>query len=280
MLGVTDGEHNILEFRQLPELDHGANWLWKFQGQVKVIATEYRDGVHYSTKPHHFLPIVDHLKQLHANHYVHGDIRAFNMVLQYTDHEENTIGENLAIGTDNSQSSSNEVEKCKGWLIDFDYGGMLISDTEILDQSTTGNNLKLNPKYPGGYVRTLSDGRRLGKAGIDIKFADDWFALGTIIFHFHHIPSADKKKIEDIQMRDTLSRIENEFLDDNFASSDYDFPGAANALREYLKLAAKQGFTLKPTVDFQMYLDDEKMLERQTRQMRSSCATGSPPPKE
>ena len=30
-----------------------------------------------------FLPIINHLEQLHRQNFVHGDIRAYNMVLQY-----------------------------------------------------------------------------------------------------------------------------------------------------------------------------------------------------
>ena len=53
---------------------------------------------------YHFLPIIDHLEQLHSQGFVHGDIRAYNMVLQY--------------------DTTKPEKPDKGWLIDFDYGGV------------------------------------------------------------------------------------------------------------------------------------------------------------
>ena len=266
-------ESSILEFGQLPATDYKANWLWKCQGQVKVIVTEYHNGVHYSTKPYHFLPIVAHLEQLHANHYVHGDIRAFNMVLQYPDHEANPNGENRTIGIEDSWSSTNAYKECKGWLIDFDYGGMLITGTENIEQSTTGNNQRCDPIYPKGYVKNLGDGSRLGEAGDNIKYEDDWFALGEIIFNLHHIP--EYADIKDMQVRDSLSRLKEAFLSVRYRETS---PDAANAIREYLQLASDQGVTLSPAVKFQSHLVENDLLEYQTQQMNSNCATGSPPP--
>ena len=268
-------ESSILEFGQLPATDYKANWLWKCQGQVKVIVTEYHNGVHYSTKPYHFLPIIAHLEQLHANHYVHGDIRAFNMVLQYPDHEANPNGENRTIGIEDSWSSTNAYKECKGWLIDFDYGGMLSTDTgtENIEQSTTGINQRYDPIYPKGYVKNLGDGSRLGEAGDNIKYEDDWFALGEIIFNLHHIP--EYADIKDMQVRDSLSRLKEAFLSVRYRETS---PDAANAIREYLQLASDQGVTLSPAVKFYSHLVENDLLEYQTQQMNSNCATGSPPP--
>lgn len=58
-----------------------------FSGQIKIISTEYHEGIHYAKLPEHIFPIIDHLEQLHENGYVHGDIRAYNMVLKYPKRE-------------------------------------------------------------------------------------------------------------------------------------------------------------------------------------------------
>jgi hypothetical protein len=75
--------------------------LWKQMGKrsLKIISTPYRHGKHYTNTPKAFVPIIRQLQRLHATSYVHGDIRAFNVV----------FGKNPD----------------DGWLIDFDYGGRL-----------------------------------------------------------------------------------------------------------------------------------------------------------
>jgi hypothetical protein len=65
---------------------------------IQIIATPYRPGQHFTTSPRAFVPIIDQLQSLHANGFVHGDIRAFNTVFG---------------------NESNE----QGCLIDFDFGG-------------------------------------------------------------------------------------------------------------------------------------------------------------
>jgi hypothetical protein len=65
--------------------------------ELTIITTPYRVGTHTTTRPTAFLPIIDQLVAIHAKNYVHGDIRAFNMV----------FGEDVT----------------NGWLIDFDFAG-------------------------------------------------------------------------------------------------------------------------------------------------------------
>ena len=127
------------------------DWLWNFKGQLKVIATPYHEGKHYATHPNQFLPIVDRLEEMHKSGYVHGDIRAYNMVLNYDD-----------------------PNHPNGWFIDFDFGGRIID----------------LPKYPSGYVHDLSDGFRLGEPGKPITFEHDWYALGQVIFKLY-LPDND-----------------------------------------------------------------------------------------
>jgi hypothetical protein len=65
--------------------------------ELTIISTPYRVGTHTSTMPTAFIPIIDNLVALHAEGYVHGDIRAYNMV----------FGDSIE----------------DGWLIDFDFAG-------------------------------------------------------------------------------------------------------------------------------------------------------------
>jgi hypothetical protein len=115
-----------------------------------VISTLYRDGCHVATQPKAFIPIINHLKALHNKGFVHGDIRAYNTVLQY--------------------SKTDDKEEPKGWLIDFDFGGK------------AGQ-----AKYPIGYVTSLNDGRcpLVCYEGSLILKWHDWYAIGQLIFSIH-----------------------------------------------------------------------------------------------
>lgn len=135
------------------------DWLWKFKGQLKVITTPYHKGKHYATHPNQFLPIVKRLEEMHQSGFVHGDIRAYNMVLNYEDLNEPT-----------------------GWLIDFDFGGHI-------DDS---------PKYPSGYVQDLSDGFRMGKPNERITFEHDWYALGEIIFNLYSLRNKNTTSVSEL----------------------------------------------------------------------------------
>ncbi|KAG7341163.1 RIO1 family protein [Nitzschia inconspicua] len=71
--------------------------LWTRSSQdILIIAVPYCHGRHYAESPADFLPIIDQLQALHREGFVHGDIRAYNIV--FKDDKE-------------------------GWLIDFDFGG-------------------------------------------------------------------------------------------------------------------------------------------------------------
>jgi hypothetical protein len=119
------------------------------QPQFLVISIPYLDGKHVATRPKAFIPIIDHLVALHNDGFVHGDIRASNTVLNYSD-------------TDNNKDP-------EGWLIDFDFGGR-----------------KTEAKYLDGYNAYLPDGLRYhGRKGAEIETWHDWYALGQLIFDIH-----------------------------------------------------------------------------------------------
>ncbi len=48
--------------------------------ELQVIAVPYKEGSHVATTLTDFIPIIQQLQALHENGYVHGDIRAFNVV--------------------------------------------------------------------------------------------------------------------------------------------------------------------------------------------------------
>ena len=188
----TKGDEKILS---------NMEWLWKFQGQLKVISTPYHEGKHYATKPKHFLPIIDHLEQIHASGFVHGDIRAYNMVLNYKDDDDDTNDPN---------------HKPEGYLIDFDFGGR---EAE-------------SPTYPSGYVHKLDDAFRLGRPGDIITTAHDWYALGDVIMNRHELRFTRKMPT----VREELDDLRNSFIDTKGDFSSFPkMPG--DNLRDYIRIA-------------------------------------------
>ena len=115
-------------------------------GSLALISTPFREGEHCATFPTDFVPIIDQLEKLHEDGFVHGDIRAYNLV--FGKREKN----------DTPQS----------WLIDFDFGG----NSGVVC-------------YPPGYKSTLTDRSRCGEEGEQIERWHDWYALGAIIFNVH-----------------------------------------------------------------------------------------------
>jgi Protein kinase domain len=63
--------------------------LWDKNGKLQLIETAFRNShrlnVHEAQRPGDFLPIINHLQHLHEQNFVHGDIRAFNMVFDGED---------------------------------------------------------------------------------------------------------------------------------------------------------------------------------------------------
>jgi hypothetical protein len=119
---------------------------------LKLISTPYREGTHWTKYPTSFIPIIEQLETLHSNYYVHGDIRVYNIIFY------------------NQIKDDGTVEK-KGWLIDFDFGGICIGASPVT--------------YPPGYVQALPDGRRIGIPEKVIRKWHDWYALGQLIFSIH-----------------------------------------------------------------------------------------------
>jgi hypothetical protein len=123
------------------------DWLWAKKGQFVAILVPYRHGRHYATNIKDFKPILKHLRRLHENGFVHGDIRGFNMAMK------------------------NENE---GYLIDLDYGGKV--------DGSPGNA----PRYPEGYKFYLPDGsrpRQPDRSPITMK--DDLQAMTNLMWRLY-----------------------------------------------------------------------------------------------
>ena len=226
------------------------DWLWRCKGKLLIISTEFIKGVHFATRPEHYLEIVNHLYAMHKAGFVHGDIRAFNMVLNY----END-------------------KKCIGKLIDFDYGG----------------KLSTFPKYPSGYALSLDDGLRLGSSGAEITASHDWYALGYIIFDLYELVHEDYDADDIIVRRRLLTPNEQIIRDqkahltdmrNHFTTKCGNYSTLSKPphefLKEYLELANANNFLLALTEKFRKSLSDCKMLGNNAR-INSKGATGSPP---
>jgi serine/threonine protein kinase len=63
-----------------PELTNSPEWLLERRGQLLVLSSPRIPGQHYATSVQQLLDAVNELENLHAAGYVHGDIRAYNII--------------------------------------------------------------------------------------------------------------------------------------------------------------------------------------------------------
>lgn len=91
----ADANEPLLPFGEHVEGCDQRDWFWAFRGRCRIYATTYHVGQHVAWSALDFIPVVDHLLQLHRMGLVHGDIRCSNIVFGGPD----------------------------GCLIDFDFGG-------------------------------------------------------------------------------------------------------------------------------------------------------------
>ena len=205
--------------------------IWGFTGKLLIISTPYREGVHYATHAHHFLPIINQLCHLHFQGLVHGDIRAYNMVMQ---HEADSSETNNVV---EYKSDDGTTKKCTGWLIDFDFGGV-----------------HGEAKYPTGYKDELKDGVRPGAAGQPITIMDDWKSLIGLIMKTHTIlkselsPPSIETRLAKGDAEEALVRYANYRANsDDTRLSNYEIP--ADLLRTYLYTT--KTFNVNPTQNFE-----------------------------
>ena len=230
------------------------DWLWTFRGQLLVISTPYHHGVHYAKHPLHFTPIIKHLARLHSQGFVHGDIRAYNMVLQY-DVSQTDQGANI-----NSKRS-------KGWLVDFDLGGKRVDKV----------------CYPNGYNDFLRDGTRPGSAGEEITILDDWKSFIDVILNKHSF--YEKKGVElTNEQEGVITKKEkklNSYFDKEFDLSPSPWEESARLLIDYLEHLGDD-YDVEPKPFFKKNLEDcgfcKQLPSEEQRPLNvSPAATGSPP---
>jgi len=212
---------NFGTLRNFEDIYQEMGWLWEYEGKLQIITTPYHPGLHYAAHPHHFLPIIDQLVQLHRQGLVHGDIRGMNMVLQYD--PPRSESDQVVVGVRNKDDYG---KYCKGWLIDFDYGGKhgVVS-------------------YPKGYQFLLHDGERPGREGKTITIMDDWLSLIALITRQHFFIPKDVERIDGemlsiFRKEEKLRRYWSSRASDNDDPLLSDFEHPANLLRQYINLTS------------------------------------------
>ena len=236
----------------------GINRLWGFCGELLIISTQYHEGVHYAARPKHFIPIINHLQQLHRQNFVHGDIRSYNLVLKYDAVSSESDHETI----DTRSDTNNNV--CAGWLIDFDFGGKLGT-----------------VRYPKGYKNSMDDGKRPGNEGDEITIMDDWKSLIGLILLTYTFVVREKNKPTILQRvlasekREELDSYCGTMADSNHPwSSDFHTP--AKLLREYITITSDV-YNVKPNFIFDADLRKCGLKLETDKRKASKAATGSPP---
>jgi hypothetical protein len=90
-----DQAPETLPFGTCQEGSDDRDWMWSFRGRFSVLSVPYHPGRHWAREISEFIPVLEQLRSLHREGFVHGDIRCTNIVFA----------------------------KDNGNLIDFDFGG-------------------------------------------------------------------------------------------------------------------------------------------------------------
>ena len=207
------GNHQpLLDFGDpipLDELEY--DWLWQFRGRLLIISTPFREGYHFAQRPTDFIPIIEHLEHLHNEGFVHGDIRAFNMVMGENGWNESSSCdssdiEDPALSKAKKDSiterfrdvSSRLYSGMKRFLstysctrpfvtiqIPSERAGVFDASHGCLIDFDFGGKQGPKTVYPSGYNGMLSDGFRIGRPDGIIQYKDDWHALVMVLFQVH-----------------------------------------------------------------------------------------------
>jgi hypothetical protein len=247
ILTLVDEDCNDSGCSEEPDIIRQMEWIWQMKGQLVIISTPYRDGVHVATRPRQFLPIIDHLNDLHKKGYVHGDIRAYNMVFN---------------------NVPNAEERYQGWLIDFDYGGKASE----------------NVRYPSGYKMLLCDGERRGREGDIITYNDDWYALFMVMTHLYIWKSSSSYSYSKEEFLNIILEGENLRLHFQELSTKEDCRETNfKMLTSYVNNCDndKHSYTLEPQINFQQDLIRCGFTKNEMAyKSGSKNATGSPQKQE
>lgn len=186
----------------------GNDLFWTHSGDrtLRIIAIPYKKGGHVATKPTHFIPVIDQLKELHAAGFVHGDIRAFNTVV------------------------SDQADQ--GGLIDFDFSG-------IPGHAYPQGYVQC---LPDG--RRLGNGKDKGIHD-KLRYWHDWYALGKLIFAVHVLkpPNGDFEAHSSMWARASTIAMELTELGDE--SSEDNIARCIEKLQGLLRDVEDQGWTIQ-----------------------------------
>jgi hypothetical protein len=232
-------------------------WLWSFKGQIKIISTQYLEGgLHYALRPRDFIPLVNELAEMHKNGYVHGDIRAFNMLLNCKspkEEKERATTDDTGRNDDNISPSSkskrwqennihddNSPQQYDGYFIDFDFSGKLGENT----------------KYPKGCNRNLDDGERPGKEGKEISYRDDWNALYGVDQDYNEVEFLKSKEYDLLNRKKDLCFFEVKKKDDpnNDKTEKFNADTTSEFFWDFRKYADDHNCCMEPDDNFQEIL--------------------------
>jgi hypothetical protein len=114
-------------------LCNSPDWLWEGKGQLLILSSPYIKGKHYASSVKELLGVVSHLELLHEQGYVHGDVRAYNIIFSGDD----------------------------GHLIDFDIGGLDEESTKYPEGYNSALNDGIRRGKEGVRIRKYHDWRAL-----------------------------------------------------------------------------------------------------------------------
>jgi hypothetical protein len=212
----TDKETDVETANKCSSNEEDTFWVDSSERRLLIIGIPYKKGSHWAKKPKDFIPIIEQLQKLHDAGYVHGDIRAFNMVFAGS----------------------------HGGLIDFDFGGKA-------EEKTYPEGYR---KYLADGRRIGSGESRIGSSKDEdpdnkLAFWHDWYALGHVIFSIHTlVPSPDNNndakrlRVFDAERQWTSKQVPP-------------FTDAIQNLKKLLAEIEEKNWSVRPSLRFQKELD-------------------------
>jgi hypothetical protein len=138
--------------------DDDSFWTSSSTKHLEIIALPYKNGKHNATRPTDFIRIIDQLEKLHSLGYVHGDIRAFNVLFgdegslidfdfggipgkAYPQGYQQFLSDGWRLGTGDSKRKSNKLQFYHDW---FALGGLMfhIHDWNVPPNASDASRLR------------------------------------------------------------------------------------------------------------------------------------------
>jgi serine/threonine protein kinase len=228
-------------------LTNSPDWLWEFKGQLMILSSPHIPGSHYATSVSQLQAAVEQLESLHNKGYVHGDIRAFNII--------------FGPGTAD--------------LIDFDIGGVENRDSTVYPE---GYNQALRDSHRLGKA-----GKPITKRHDWRALCMVLFSLHIVLPPPRENANSDPQDAPESpgfafqQMKDTLNEQSNllrrETLLQRFAATQDPSPDEIRELKVLLE--AIGSWNVGPSIEFQDRLSTVGLLGSSSAKDTSQLATGS-----